>query len=410
MKNYNTTIYEYLIVGLCSLMLLAGCSKSTTITEVPPTPPTPPGTPPPSVPEDSAQLIFFSSLTYVYGAQPRVAAFNAAKTLIWEKPWHPSGFYGVVYGNNTLYLNTYAAPFSSLSTVNIMTGAEGWKLTNTRTICNSTYHGDTIVTAIADNAGTPGNKLLLLNRETGAVIWSVDQLYQSMCAPVVSDGMIYSHATNQYGTDQKLYAYDLATKAKVWEKTVGSFVIGGLPPPMLISGDTLFLGAGAAGVSLINKKTGNTIWSKAFDTEHAFLFSDKFVFYNHSLSKIQVVSRRTGELIRESERYLFGNSNRSYVYKDRFYLPIENILYVYNINDGTVTTSTIRNFSSVRKMLVAGNTLYMCNTTTSGSGAETKDMFYMMNPETYTPKDSLTQPPYQSYRFGLLDTKGRFYY
>lgn len=112
-------------------------------------------------------------------------------------------------------------------------------------------------------AATFNDELICLDLKTGHLKWSFrtdkpnDQMYINV-TPVVEANRVFFG-----GLDGKVYALDSRTGKRLWEKNLGSRILGSLA----MSGDSLYAGADLKRIYRLRSKTGEVISSFTTDAE-----------------------------------------------------------------------------------------------------------------------------------------------
>lgn len=318
--------------NLCTVFavaLLAGCNKPDSIVE----------TQPPA-PADSAQTVYVnasanganSSSLYSFNEKGRPVweIANLRPVSVWSTP---------AYGDKRLFM----AVGNQMICYNADNAAPVWGTHVGANFVHPKLKGDTLMTAESTIAPSSLNRLLLLDRKTGRILWTKSVSDQPLVPPVISEGKIYSLTTNGTGTVSTVTAYDLQTKNTVWPKNVAAGFLMSLPPDMVLRGDTLIVGSFTNRVTLLDKNTGATFWSKSFYADQSFIHNNEIVYQDNGSGRVTKISLQTGAVIMQSAPVYYAlGGGLAYIYDNHFYYRKHDSLFCTSLVDGTVKRSKRR--------------------------------------------------------------------
>ncbi len=190
-----------------------------------------------------------------------------------------------VVSGSVFYTGTYIGEVYALDAT---TGAKKWDYsTDHHIVGGPVISGDALVIA-------SGDKLYKLDINNGDPLWDkpFDTGGKIWSTPVISGNVIY------FGNlDHKVYAVDLETKEKIWEKGFA----GAIASTPLIINDTLYIG------TLNNKfyaldiaNNGNPIWDKPFETDNwvwtQAVYHQGTIYFGSFGGNVYAIDAETGKM------------------------------------------------------------------------------------------------------------------
>lgn len=357
-------------------------------------------------PGDSASLIFINAASSVTGRS--FITYDASKNKIWEiSNFDAFDIWSTpAYDNGKLYVASY---FSMLS-LNASTGTINWTYTNGNPLINPELKNDTLITASSITAPSSNNAILLINKNSGNVIWSKVVTEQPVVTPILSDGKIYNLTTNAFGGNTMVSAYDVVSKNLIWQKLLtNSFQ----RPLMIVRNDSLIVFA-AGTAHLFNKNTGATYWIKTTSSKDVYLYKNNLAFRAVSSGRVSILSLQTGNIILESNPIGIPGMDlgTSYIYNDAFYCSIADSIFCISLIDGSQKWQkkyvVVPQGTTFRKFIAVDNTVYGSREYDFGSTSDESKLM-ILNAIDFTIKDSIIVPKRDVKNFSILSTAGKFY-
>ncbi|HMK05309.1 MAG TPA: PQQ-binding-like beta-propeller repeat protein [Ferruginibacter sp.] len=360
---------------------------------------------PPLAPGDSANLFFITAASNTTGRS--FITYNVAKNKIWEITNYQSvGFWNTpAYENGKLYI----ASFNSMLSLNAANGGGNWTYTNASFLINPKLKNDTLVTAGSSIAPSSTNAILLINKNTGNVIWDKVVTDQPVGTPVLNDGKIFNLTTNGTGTNMKLSAYDVVTKNLIWQQLLVNGFFTAAPPDMIVRNDSLIVFSSNSLVHLLNKNTGAIHWSKTLGTFNVHLYKNDLVFNDAGSGRVTVMSLQTGNIILQSNPINYTMNNGSaYIYNDAFYNVISDSVFCTSLLDGSLKWRKRYGASAggFYKFIAMGHTVYGAR---QFDNANDESKLIILNAMDFTAKDSIIIPKRDFTNFSILSSAGKFY-
>ena len=378
------------IIVAAFLLILAGCGKPEVINQ------------PESAPADSASLIVVNASSPATGAS--IIAYNQNRQKKWEfnftqtvDAWSKPALQG-----NQLSV----AGMNQLHALDLSTGNVMWSFNQTPRVVNPKYYGDTIVTAASILGPSSMNKIFLLNKQSGAVIWNHTVTEQPIVAPVISSGKIYCLTTNSNGTAISLYAINLNNKTLAWSKSLATGFLMAVPPEMIIRNDTLIAGSLSGLVTVMNKNDGQVYWSKNINADKAFIVGNEIIYSNPSTYSVEKLSLQTGNVHFQSAPIPWTlNGGHAYIYDNAFYHQVHDSLFCTSLTTGQVkwrrgSPGYFRKFTRVGETVYASLMDYSLND---------QSKIMIMRASDFTKKDSIVVAKQNLDNLSVLSTSGGFY-
>lgn len=374
-------------------VLLFSCQKNGTMEVLPP-----PITP--TAPPDSAQMVYVtaarngSSFYTLYG-------YGVDGQKRWEVPNLSPYFFQQAYADNIVYMSAGIQVYGW----NAETGVKKWTNSNGINLLQPKLKGDTLITASTTLAPSANNQLLLFNKNTGILFWNKVVTEQPLVPPVLSEGKIYSLTTNGTGTQINLTAYDVKTKAQIWQKPSGGFLMS-LPPEMIVRGDTLMVGTFSNSITLLNKHTGALYWSKSLNTEQSFLSGGEIVYNDQDCACVKKISLQNGAVTFQGETVNRARfDGQSYIYDNHFYYRSFDSLIRTSLVDGSVRRTKVAN-DYYTKLTVVGKTVYAAKV---NYALNDESRIMILQADDLLPKDSIRIPAQYIKNFSVLSVAKQFY-
>jgi hypothetical protein len=360
----------------------------------------------PPAPGDSASLIFINAVSSTTGRS--FITYDAFKNKIWEIP----NFQSIDIWNTPTYFNgkLYVASSTSMMSLNAPNGAVNWTYANGNSLINPELRNDTLITASSVIAPSANNAILLIDKNSGNVIWSKVVTEQPVVTPILSDGKIYNLTTNAFGGNTMVSAYDVVSKNLIWQKLLTNSY---LRPLMIVRNDSLIV-MGAATVHVFNKNTGATHWIKTISAQDVYLYKNNLAFRAVSSGRVSILSLQTGNIILESNPIGVPGMNlgTSYTYNDAFYCSIADSIFCISLIDGSEKWRkkyvVVPQGTTFRKFIAVGNTVYGSREYDFGSTSDESKLM-ILNALDFTIKDSIIVPKRDVKNFSILSSAGKFY-
>jgi len=360
----------------------------------------------PLPPGDTANQIFVTASSSSTGRS--FLGYDKFKTKMWEITNFPS----VSFWNTPVYENgkLYVASNASMLSLNAINGAVNWTYTNPNSLLNPKLKNDTIITAGSQIAPSANNAILLINKNTGNVIWSKVVTDQPVNTPTLIDGKVLCLTVNSTGTSMSLSAYDLVTKNLIWQKVVSGSFFTAVPPDMIVRNDSLIVFT--ASVLCLNKNTGASYWSAPLGTTDVHMYKNNLAFHDKNSGTVKILSLQTGNIILQSNPVTFTTvfTGVTYIYNDALYNNVADSVYCTSLIDGSLKWrkmyQTYAAPGSFKKFINVGNTVYGSRQFYN-SNDESKLM--ILNAMDFTARDSMIIPKRNLDNFSILSSGGQFF-
>ena len=331
-----------------------------------------------------------------------------------NKMWEINNFPSVSFWNTPIYEagKLYVASNASMLSLNSMNGAVNWTYTNptSTSLLNPKLKNDTLITGGSQIAPSANNAIILINKNTGNIIWNKVVTDQPVNTPTLIDDKVFCLTVNSTGTSMSLSAYDLATKNLVWQKVVSGSFFTSVPPDMIVRNDSLIVFT--TSVLSLNKNTGALYWSAPLGTTDVHVYKNNLAFHDKSSGTVKILSLQTGNIILQSSPVTFTTvfTGVTYVYNDALYNNVADSVFCTSLIDGSLKWRKMYqapSLGSFKKFINVGNTLYGSRQYYN-SNDESKLM--IINALDFTARDSMIIPKRDLNNFSILSSAGKFYY
>jgi outer membrane protein assembly factor BamB len=299
----------------------------------------------------------------------------------------------------------------SLFSRNAADGSVNWNYTSAGNIVNPQLKDDTLITASALIAPSASNAIVLINKNTGNVIWSKSVNDEPAVTPVLSEGKIYNLTVNGTGSVVTISAYDVATQNLLWQKILANAFFAPAPLDMMVRHDSLIVFSSPATLHVINKNNGNLYWSKSNAAYTLLKYKNDLAFNDNNTGQVKVISLQTGNIILQSAPITYTSTFRgySYIYNDAFYHVVFDSVFCTSLIDGLLKwrkkyETSLQGF--FLKLIPVGNTVYGYRTY---DNANDQSKLMILNALDFTARDSIIIPKREFSNFSVLSASGIIY-